>query len=610
MTDAPHPYAQLPAAAFWKTAVADREGDAYAGLWQPRHAIGRHTRFATAGSCFAQHISRWLQRHGYTWVDSEPAPGDMDDAARVAAGHGVFSFRTGNIYSAALLRQWVFWALGLAEPPATVWCEGDRWVDPYRPAIPAAGFDSADAVLQARTHTLQAMRRSLAETDVLVFTLGLTEAWVDADGSVYPMCPGTVRGRFDAGRHHFVNYDAVQVQQHLDEAFDALRRFNPALRFLLTVSPVPLTATASGRHVLVATMQSKSVLRAAAAALQARRDDVDYFPSYELIAGSPSRGRWFDDNLRTVRAEGVAHVMSHFAQGLGEVVAADAGPVVSTVRTSRPLPPGAGDETVCEDVLLSSWAQRRDVDPQQALRLCVMGDSHMGKLSQALGRAGVAHWGGMIMKGSSWHNGRFARCDDEILVPLEGPVSRRRWTETLRFFGADNPVPMAQRLLVTNLTQHSHVAVPAYVQWAQQRHGRVQVELNEALAFFRQANKKLLLVLKDLLARGLPVLVLTDPPTQALQPSNRTVLPVFEAYELVAQHVLLEMGCQVLDTRAHFRRLGWHDGYHSTHVYPTGMRDWIHGSAACYDEVAQALVAWWQGAATPSAQAPVQPAAA
>lgn len=330
----------------------------------------------------------------------------------MAAGHGVFSFRTGNIYSAALLRQWVFWALGLADPPATVWAEADRWVDPFRPAIPAAGYDSADAVLQARAHTLQALRESLAATDMLVFTLGLTEAWVDTDGSVYPMCPGTVRGRFDAARHHFVNFDVAQVQQHLGEAFDALRRFNPTLRFLLTVSPVPLTATASGRHVLVATMQSKSVLRAAAAGLQAQRDDVDYFPSYELIAGSPSRGQWFDDNLRTVRPEGVAHVMRHFAQGLGEDVAADPRP--APARAGGPtLPPGSGDETVCEAVLLSSWAQRRDADPQQALRLCVMGDSHMGKLSQALGRAGVAHWGGMIMKGSSWHRGRFARCDDE-----------------------------------------------------------------------------------------------------------------------------------------------------------------------------------------------------
>ena len=39
---------------------------------------------------------------------------------------------------------------------------------------------------------------------------------------------------------------------------------NPKARLVLTVSPVPLAATASGSHVLPATIYSKSVLRAAA----------------------------------------------------------------------------------------------------------------------------------------------------------------------------------------------------------------------------------------------------------------------------------------------------------------------------------------------------------
>ena len=39
-------------------------------------------------------------------------------------------------------------------------------------------------------------------------------------------------------------------------------RRTPKLRILLTVSPVPLTATAGDDHVLLATTYSKSVLRA------------------------------------------------------------------------------------------------------------------------------------------------------------------------------------------------------------------------------------------------------------------------------------------------------------------------------------------------------------
>jgi len=51
-------------------------------------------------------------------------------------------------------------------------------------------------MLRARAATLDRMRATLAGADLFVFTLGLTEAWLNArDGTVYPMCPGTIRGR-------------------------------------------------------------------------------------------------------------------------------------------------------------------------------------------------------------------------------------------------------------------------------------------------------------------------------------------------------------------------------------------------------------------------------
>jgi hypothetical protein len=65
----------------------------------------------TAGSCFAQHISRALVKSGFTWIDSEPAPATVDPAEATADGYGVFSFRTGNIYTPALLKQWIEMAL-------------------------------------------------------------------------------------------------------------------------------------------------------------------------------------------------------------------------------------------------------------------------------------------------------------------------------------------------------------------------------------------------------------------------------------------------------------------------------------------------------------------
>jgi hypothetical protein len=84
-------------------------------------------------------------------------------------------------------------------------------------------------------------------------------------------------------------------------------------QLLLTVSPVPLVATYERRHVLVSTVYSKSVLRAAAGEAEKRFPFVHYFPAYAIITAPGQSERYFADDLRQVTKEGVAHVMRLFA---------------------------------------------------------------------------------------------------------------------------------------------------------------------------------------------------------------------------------------------------------------------------------------------------------
>ena len=81
---------------------------------------------------------------------------------------------------------------------------------------------------------------------------------------------------------------------------------------LLTVSPVPLTATASGKHVLASTIYSKSTLRSVAGQLFENQTHIDYFPSYEIVTNPRMHSTAFADNLRSVRDETVDNVMRHF----------------------------------------------------------------------------------------------------------------------------------------------------------------------------------------------------------------------------------------------------------------------------------------------------------
>lgn len=352
------PYNKLPPRSFWKLAVPGRELGEFSDLWRPKVALNPTARYATAGSCFAQRLSSGLLNANYQWVDSEPPPKWLSGEEARQHGYGVFSLRTGNIYTTSLLRQWVEMALGHRSSPTEVWETNGRFYDPLRPAIEPNGYASAAECLHARAYTLQRIRESLAQIDVLIFTLGLTEGWRNAEtGVCYPMCPGTLAGTFDSDIHHFHNLTYEEVVLDLERTFNLIRAINPDARFILTVSPVPLTATASTDHVLVATNYSKAVLRAAAGKLASADGAVDYFPSYEIVASAPARGAFFDQNLRTVTPQGVAAVMQHFFGGLEGTTGRQSVQPVSIPQAAE----YDEDDVVCEEELLEAFAPRKSV---------------------------------------------------------------------------------------------------------------------------------------------------------------------------------------------------------------------------------------------------------
>ncbi|WP_089107785.1 GSCFA domain-containing protein [Streptomyces hyaluromycini] len=356
-----HPYTHLPARSFWRTAVAEPDPADIDGLWTPKFTIGQDDPVVTAGSCFAAHIGRALLAEGMHWYDAELPPPGLTAAQQAARGYRRFSFRTGNIYTAAALRQWVAWALEEEKPPEEVWEEGGVFHDPYRPTVEPDGHASPDDVLRARAVTLDAVRTALGRADVLVFTLGLTEAWHDVrTGTVLPVCPGTVRGTYDPGRHVLHNHTVDRVLRDLTDVLAMARGVNSRLRTVLTVSPVPLTATATGRHALVATSHSKSVLRAAAGQLADASDDVDYFPSYEIVTGFPYRAAFYEPNLRTVTPDGVAFVMRHFFRAVRP--GTDTAPPAPAPAHSTPVT--GGEDHWCDDAVLDYYAPRsRPVPP-------------------------------------------------------------------------------------------------------------------------------------------------------------------------------------------------------------------------------------------------------
>ncbi|WP_172297504.1 GSCFA domain-containing protein [Pseudoruegeria sp. HB172150] len=316
MSESANPYGNLPGEAFWKSGVSETSPTEMFPIYRNKWKIPDGARIVTAGSCFAQHIARHLRQRGVEVVDEEPAPLTLPPERHQAYGFSMYSGRYGNIYTTAQLLQLAREALEGAVPQDIVWERGGRYFDALRPAVEPEGLESPEEVLEHRRYHVGKVREIFLDADVIVFTLGLTEAWQNAEyGTVYPTAPGTIAGSYDPERYVFRNY---RVNEVLDDflAFQQLltraRGSRPALRFLLTVSPVPLTATAGGNHVLSATTYSKAVLRAAAGELAQDDPSIDYFPSFEIITNQAARGEFYDTNLRTVRSEGVEAVMKVF----------------------------------------------------------------------------------------------------------------------------------------------------------------------------------------------------------------------------------------------------------------------------------------------------------
>ena len=307
------PYEGLEDRAFWRSGVAEAGAYPPPDLYRPKFAITRDMPIFTAGSCFAQHVGRALAAADFRVIDAETLHPDIPDELARRWGYRMYSARYGNIYTTRQLRQLLDEALGDLDPAEPIWMRDGRFYDAFRPNVTPGGLDTPDMVSEARRYHLEAVREAVAEASVVVFTLGLTETWQHREtGTVYPTAPGTIAGWYDAESFEFVNFRAAQVREDFLAARARFQSLNPDVKFLLTVSPVPLTATASAAHVLPATVYSKSVLRTVAGELVEDFDDIDYFPSYEIVASHPGRGEMFDDNLRTVRGDGVARVMASF----------------------------------------------------------------------------------------------------------------------------------------------------------------------------------------------------------------------------------------------------------------------------------------------------------
>ena len=132
-----HPYRDLPDQAFWRRAVAVPPMAEIDPVVAAPFLLHPADRIATAGSCFAQHIARTLRDSGLAPLVTETMHPLAPPELGAGYGYGIYTARTGNIYTSRQLVQLFDRAYGRFQPEEDIWPAEGGWLDPFRPTDPA-----------------------------------------------------------------------------------------------------------------------------------------------------------------------------------------------------------------------------------------------------------------------------------------------------------------------------------------------------------------------------------------------------------------------------------------------------------------------------------------
>jgi GSCFA family len=276
----------------------------------PKFKLRHDDKFYAIGSCFARGLEYALRRCKMSVESAAPEFARLVPVNKERTGIGFI-----NKYNTFSILNELRWAL---DPAAVFPVESiakvteTTWSDPHaNPTLELVGFEQT----LKRRALLQEVTKRIVNCRSVVITLGLAEVWRDVKANVYlnstPIPPLLER---EPERYELHLTSFAQNLANLEAIHALLSRYgHPDLRIVATVSPVPLHATFLRMDVVLATTYAKSVLRAAAQQWAISHENVDYFPSYEIVQNSDRAAVWEPDRIH-VTVAGLQHIIGLFLQ--------------------------------------------------------------------------------------------------------------------------------------------------------------------------------------------------------------------------------------------------------------------------------------------------------
>lgn len=159
--------------------------------------------------------------------------------------------------------------------------------------------------LQNINERLKISATFLQKADLIMITFGT--AWVyenREEGKIVSNCH-----KFPASDFRRFRLSIESIAGRYEEIITRLRKLNPKIKFLFTVSPI--RHFKDGAH---GNQLSKSVLLLAIEEIRRKFDGIYYFPSYEIVMDELRDYRYYADDMLHISSGGIAYIWEKFQE--------------------------------------------------------------------------------------------------------------------------------------------------------------------------------------------------------------------------------------------------------------------------------------------------------
>lgn len=275
--------------------------------------LGQGDIVFTMGSCFAREIRQALSGMavsvGPDYAEVEVVPDDfrIDDLLQDPHLNYYNSFTIRQEFE-RMTGRWIQAPDDMWQVDRDPFGAGMRFQDPYKRLTFGR---SPEALRDAVARVNAVIDAGARNAGIFFFTLGMAEVFRKYDdGRIACQKPAYLGGGGASETSLHLSTVAENVA-NLEAIRDMIGELRPGAHIVVTVSPVPLERTFSGRDIVVANAEGKSILRAAVGEFARAHGDVTYFPAYEIVIGLGDKA-FQERDLRHVDPDVIDVIMRAF----------------------------------------------------------------------------------------------------------------------------------------------------------------------------------------------------------------------------------------------------------------------------------------------------------